>query len=475
MNFYRIIALLFVGQLLLFSCNTTTIQPPKPTNLVYTPPAKPVSGITLPISFNLASIARSLNTQYPTSFYTDDSYDNNQNDNLKIQILKRDLLELSTQDGNLRLKLPMRLEGSYRITKKVLGMNVTHEQGFGFNVVAQLNTLPSFDKNWNLKLNSKVQLLWEDLPKFDVLGLNIDIQKLFAGIIQGKVDKLTQQLDQEISRSVDLRNIASTQLSQLNQAFSIDAATNTWLSIKPKNIFYTPLQGQDSIVQLKLGLYSIIEVVSGAKPKADSAFVLPTLYQTNKLDDKVNLLLSTEITFDQINALIAQQLNGKALKLEDKQYDLSILDARVFGNGDKFLVGVKVDGKVKKGILSKRIKGIVYFEGTPTYDAGKQAVTITNFNLNIQTRDILLKSASWLANSVLFKNAIQKNLTFPIANELVKAKQQANEAANKKYGKGLQVAGSIQELSPSDIYVTPDGIHVNIKAAGKLEVTLSEF
>jgi hypothetical protein len=475
MNAFRIIALLSIGSLLIISCNTTTIQPPKLTNQVYTPPAKPVSGITLPISFNLSAIARSLNAQYPTSFYTDDSYENNQNDNLKIQILKRDLLELSTQDGNIRMKLPMRLEGSYRITKKVLGMNVTHEQGFGFNVVAQLNTLPSFDKNWNLKLNSKVQLLWEDLPKFDVLGLNIDIQKLFAGIIQGKVDKLTQQLDDEVSRAVDLRKIATNQLSQLNQAFNVDAATNTWLSIKPKNVFYTPLQGQDSIAQLKLGLYSIIEILSGSKPKPDSVFALPILYQTNKLEDKVNLLLSTEITFNQINALIAQQLNGKTLKLEDKQYNIAVLDAKVFGNGDKFLVGVKVDGRVKKGILSKRVKGIIYFEGTPTYDAVKQAVTISNFNLNIQTRDILLKSASWLANSVLFKNAIQKNLTFPIANELAKAKQQANEAVNKTYGKGVMVAGSIQELAPDEIYITPDGIHVNIKAAGKLQVTLADF
>lgn len=475
MNFLRFTSALCIVLILIVSCNTTTIKPPKPSNYAFVEPAKPTSGITVPIEINLASISRTLNAQYPTSFYTDDSYENNGTDNLKLSVLKRDLLHISTQNGNILIKAPMRLEGTYRINKKVLGMNVTHDQGFGFNLIINFTTLPTFDKDWNLKLNSKAQITWEDLPKFEVLGLNIDFQKVFGNIIQGRIDKLTQQIDKELSKSVDLRKLVSTQLQQLTKPFSVDATTNTWLTIKPKNVFYTPLQSQDSVAQLKLGLYSLIEIVSGKKPATDSVIVLPTLYQTNKLDEKVNLVLSTEVKFEQINTLITQQLNGKSLKLEDKQYNINVLDAKVFGNADKFLIGVKIDGKVTSGLMGKRVKGIVYFEGIPVYDATKQAITITNFNLNLQTKDVLLKSASWLANSVLFKNAIQKNLTFPIANELAKAKLQANQAINKSYGKNLTVAGNIDEIIPADIYITPDGIHVNIKATGKLGVKLNNF
>ena len=60
-----------------------------------------------------------------------------------------------------------------------------------------------------------------------------------------------------------------------------------------------------------------------------------------------------------MNAIIAQQLNGKSIKLEAKEYNIDILDAKVFGAGEKLLIGVKVNGKVKKGFFGKKIKGII--------------------------------------------------------------------------------------------------------------------
>jgi hypothetical protein len=123
--------------------------------------------------------------------------------------------------------------------------------------------------------------------------------------------------------------------------------------------------------------------------------------------------------------------------------------------------------------MSKRIKGIVYFEGVPVYNAQKQIISIKNFDLNIQTRDVLLKSASWLANSALFKKSIESKLEFSIAKELQDAKKIANEAVNKNYTKTLQLNGTINQIEPADIFVTPQSIRVNIKATGKIGVRLN--
>lgn len=460
---------------LVFSCNTTHIKPPKPLNTSYIEPAKPTSGVTLPIVVNLKTISNDLNAQYPEKYYIDDSYENNGYDNLKISVVKRSPLNISAGGNQIFVSAPMRIEGTYRISKKVLGMNVTHNQGFKFNLTVDVQTLPVFDKNWNLKLNSKSTIRWEDLPNFEVAGLQVDFPKLFGKIIQGQVDKITAELDQEISKTVDLRKLVSDSWKQAKQPVSIDATTNSWLVIRPKQVFYTQLEGFDSLAKINLALYTVIEIVSGYKPLADTATVLPYLYQTNKLDDKINLMLNAEIRFDQINQLIQQQLNGKSIKLESKEYSLDIIDAKVFGNADKILIGVNVNGKVKRGVLIKKIKGIVYFEGTPVYHSQKQSITIKNFELNIQTKDLLLKSASWLANSTLFKKSIESKLEFSIAKELQNATKLANEAINKQYGKKIQLNGVINQITPTDVFVTPNAVRVNIRATGKIALKLNGF
>ena len=466
-----IYALLFF----ILACNTTYIKPPKPSNTNYIEPAKPISCITLPILLDLKAISNDLNALYLEKYYFDDSYENNGHDHLKVTVLKRAPLHISAFGNHVFLSAPMRLEGNYRINKKVLGMNVAYDQGFKFNLTVDVQTLPVFDKNWNLKLNSKSNISWEDLPNFEVAGLQVDFPKMFGRIIQGQVDKITTQLDQEIANTVDLRKLVNDGWRQVIQPIRIDTLTNSWLIMRPKQVFYTQLEGFDSLAKINLGLYSVIEIVSGYKPLADTTSVLPYLYQTNKLDDKINLMLNAEISFDQINQIIQQQLIGKSIKLESKEYSINILDAKVFGHADKIIVGVNLIGKLKRGALTKKIKGIVYFEGTPVYNIPKQTISIKNFGLDVQTKDVLLKSASWLANSKLFKSSIESKLEFSIAKELQDALKMANEAVNKQYGKKLQFNGAINQIMPTDVFLTPNAVRVNIKAVGKIGLKLNGF
>lgn len=460
---------------LVLACNTTSIMPPKPTNTVFAEPAKPTSGISLPVVINLRAISQSLNAQYAERYYTDDLYENNNADQLKITVFKREPLVIQAIENNILANVPMRIEGSYQFASKLLGMNVSHQQPFSFNVTVNLQTLPTFDKDWNLKLNSKANIRWDDLPNFAVIGVQVDFQKMFGKIIQGRIDKLTAQLDEEITRAVNLRKLVSDNWKQITQPFSLDKKTNSWLVIKPRNVFYTQLQGYDSLAKINLGLYSVIEVVSGYKPTTDSSTTLPILYQTNKIDDKVNLILNTEIKFEQINKIIQEQIAGKPIKLEAKEYVIDILDAQVFAHGDKIMIGVQVNGKLNKGLISKKIKGIIYLEGTPIYNSNKQSITIKDIDLNVKTKDVLLKSASWLANSKLFKNSIANKLEFSIANQLTQAKKLANEAVNKQYSKSLQLSGVVTEIAPTQVYITPNAIRVNIKATGNVGVELSGF
>jgi hypothetical protein len=466
---------LIILVLLWSACNTSTIKPPKPFEGNYMEPVKPISGIAIPFLLNLNAIGASINQQYPQFFYTDDSFDNNGNDNLKVNIIKRENVGLRAIGNAISVNAPLRIEGVYRIKKSVFGMEVSHEQKFGFDLAVLVQSVPSIEKDWSLKMNSKGNIRWDDLPSFEIAGVKVDFPKLFGNLIQGQVDKLVRTLDNEIPKSIDIKKQLNENWQKICTPIQVDAATNSWLQIRPKQVFYAPLQGFDSIAQLNIALYSIIEIVSGQKPTMDSTNTIPSILQNNKLNDKISLMLNTEVTYDQINAMIAQQLNGKSIKLEAKEYNIDILDAKVFGAGEKLLIGVKVNGKVKKGFFGKKIKGIIYFEGIPVYDANKQSIRIKDFELTIKTKDILLKSAQWLANSILFKQSIEKQLEFSIAKPLADAKKLAEEAVNKTYNNTIQLAGNITHIAPAQVYIKPNAIRVDIKAEGKIGVTVKGF
>ena len=87
----------------------------------------------------------------------------------------------------------------------------------------------------------------------------------------------------------------------------------------------------------------------------------------------------------------------------------------------------------------------------------------------------MLKSAQWLANSVLFKQSIEKQLEFSIAKPLADAKKLADEAVNKTYYNTIQLAGHITHIAPSQVYINPNAIRVDIKAEGKIGVTVKSF
>lgn len=475
MNQLNNISLIFTLSIGLFitSCGTTKINPPRPSNYVYTIPEKELSSIILPIRINLFEAASTINNQFPEKFYSDELFEDNGNDNLKVTVYKRQPVAISAKSNYIEIQAPMRLSGIFRIQKKVLGMNVSHEQKFDINLTAIVQSVVSIDNNWNVKLNSKTNLRWEDLPNFELAGIKVDFPKLFGQIIQGQVDKLSRQMDNEVAKSIKLRNQIESNWPNITSPFAIDKQTNSWLTIKPKQVFYSPLSGFDSVAIMRIGVYSIVEVISGYQPKQDTV-PIPSILASSQLNDKVQLTLNTEITFAQINAMLAKELTGKPMKLESKDYEINIQDAQIFPDGKNFLVGLKVDGRIKKG-FKKKIKGIIYLEGLPIYDPKSKSIKITNFDFNIKTKDILLKSASWLLGSVLFKKQIEEKLEFSIKDQLADAQKLATEALNKQYAKVLSLTGVVNDIAPQAVYLSAESIRIQVKTIGKVEVKVTGF
>lgn len=459
--------------LVLHACKTKVITAPKPPAVSIVVPPKPTSIIGLPVHINTAGMASSINKKFGIELYKDDKFDDNGNDNLKLTVLKRSDFIVSSGNNGLTITAPLHIDFVYNV-KVFGGFEKPISQSLNLTVI--FNTTPAIDRDWNLNLNSKGKIYWDDLPVINLGVTKLDLPQLFGAIIQSQVNKMANKIDQEVPKSVPLKKMVGDTWKSLAEPTLLDSAYNAWLLLNPKNIFITPITYTQEEMQIKLGIASIIEVVSGYKPKNDSFNVeLPPLRQANSLNDEISINLAATIAFDQINATINQQFKGKPMVLEGNEYKINIKEAKAFPYGNKIMIAIDLEGKVQKGKLGKGTKGIVYATGVPAYNPANKSIEVKQFDFDVKTRDILVKSASWLVNSKKFRENLEKQMVFSIADQLAEAKKVANEAINKKWIDMMDINGTIKNIEPAAIYVTTNSLNVNIITQGNLKVVVNGF
>jgi hypothetical protein len=467
------ILLSFILLSALFACKIQVIQAPKPIDMAYVAPVKQNSFIGLPIHISTNGMAASINKKFQVEIYKDDKFDDNANDNLKLTVLKRNDFIVSTSTNGISITAPLHIDFVYNI--KAFGA-IEKPISQSLNLTVIFNTTPSIDRDWNLKLNSKGKIAWDDLPVINLGITTLNLPDLFGSIIQGQVNKMAIKIDQEASKNMDIKKIVGEAYKNLSEPILLDSTQKAWLLINPKSIFITPITYTNEEMLLKLGINSMIELVSGYKPKNDSfSTSLPPLRQANSFNDQVKINLSANISFDQINEKLAQQFVEKPMLLEGDEYKINIKDAKAYPYGNKIMLALNVDGKISKGKLGKGIKGIVYAVGVPNYNASTKSLEVKQFDFDIKTRDILLKSATWLLNSKKFRESIEKQMIFSIATQLNDAKKSANDAIDKKWLDLLDLSGTISKIELAGIYISPKNLNINITTEGTLKVSLTGF
>lgn len=455
-----------------WSCKTTKIEPPKPPSFSVVEPPKLSSMIGLPININIEGLSKSLNKKFTTQLYKDSDFNDNGGDNLKIEVLKKGDFILNTSNNSLNISAPLHIDLNYMFN--VFGSS--KEISKGLNLTVNFSTSPVVDSDWNLQLNSKGKIIWDDLPVIDLGITKIDLPSVFGSLIQSVVNKMAVKIDKEVPKYVNIKKMVSDEWMKLANPILLDSANKAWMVVNPKNVFITPIQYNAKNMQIKLGLSSIVEFVSGYKPTNDSfSKVIPPLRQVSNIQENVKLNLGATLTFEQINESIKQQFLNKPFELESFDYKIKINDAKVFNYGNKVMIALDLDGKVRKGMVGKNIRGVVYATGIPVYNAKSKTIEIKQFDFELKTRDILLKAASWLVKSKSFKENIESKLIFPIEDKLTQARLTANDAVNKKMLDNLDIKGFVKNIEPGNIYITPTAIKLNIVTDGNLEINLNGF
>jgi hypothetical protein len=275
-------------------------------------------------------------------------------------------------------------------------------------------------------------------------------------------------LDKEAKKQLKFQKQVLGYWNQLQDPMPIPGPVPAWLVINPDSIYLSRLQPEASALRLTAGIGATVLVSTSEPAKGGKKKAMPALQVNRMLGDEVKLTLTAGIDYTTASKLAQQELVNKEMVFEGGKHRVTVEEIEIWGKGQSLVAKVKLKGRTKSGIFSKKINGTYYFSGVPYYEAGKQEIRIRNFDFDVKSRDLLLQSAEWLFKSN-FKNMVEAQMRYPVKKEIEELRKLAGNSLNQpNLGGVMQLSGSIDRLEPREVQLSDKYMLLIVESSGKL-------
>ncbi len=330
-------------------------------------------------------------------------------------------IDFNNNKVSLNAEIKGVLSASWDIVKGSAKTDITATVNFDFII----NLLE------NLKLDIKVNPYY-DIHKAEIpvgikigkknFGMKINIANYLPNNLKPILDKISQEIESKM-KEISLKEPIEKFTKEIQKPIKINKQTNSWVLISPK----------------ELNISSI------------------TLNDEKECKFIINLPI--EAYFKELTEIVKKEITKKAIKAKGQK--VNIKDIEIFGNG-KF-VNIKIDFS-SNGTFDT--KGVLYFKGLLKWDSVKKVVYVDEFDFDINTKNILIKSADWLLHDNFIK-IIQSKLIWNFENKILKAKDEINSNINKIILSDIaELNINLNEFSIENIYSNNDKILINTKFSG---------
>jgi Domain of unknown function (DUF4403) len=421
---------------------------------------KNVSTIGIPFEISMADVERQINANVKDLVFEDNSMEDNNYDNFMCKVYKRENIVVTTQNEAFTFNVPLKVWA--KVGYKVMGMTIPpQELNFEFNV--KFGSKFSIAPNWEANVQSfPIGYDWVKKPTVRLAGFDISVAGLVERALNSKQDAILKALDDAVRKNVEIKKYIVQAWNTAMQPYLLSEKYRTWLKITPTELQMTPLTTVNNKVKATIGILAYTETITGAKPLFTPVVTVPDLKLVNQIADDFKVGIIAEIPLSEAAKLTGDTLIGQNFSFKDGKYNVKVTDIDVYGDGDKMVI---------KSGLAGNINGRVYFKGIPSYDPATKSVYLDNFDYDLKTKNFLVGAANWLFQGTFAKN-MKQAMTFNIGGQIDDMKKQVQANLNKQVSKGVTLNGSVLELTPDKVYMTPNSIIAVINATGKLDIKI---
>ncbi|QIP15557.1 DUF4403 family protein [Spirosoma aureum] len=417
-----------------------------------------LSTVHVPVSIALGDIERQINAQVNGLIYEDNSLEDNNNDNFMTKVWKRGTIIVNAQDSLFHFTVPLRIWAKAGVS--VLGFTQYKETEFEIDL--RFKTKFDLDHDWTVHTQTQADGYgWVRRPTVSVVGVNIPITNIVGRLIDKNLGTITKTLDQQIRRNVDLRTPVLKAWNTLREPYLISEKYRTYLQVVPKRVLITPLRFEGRTIRATIGIEGFTLTTTGARPDIRPAVSLPDLTVVSQVKDDFQIGLLSEASYQEAARIVADEFVGKSFSFSENRYTITVTSMEMYGQNDNLII---------KAGLKGTINGDIYLRGRPYYDARSQTISLKDLAYDLDTKNILQQSASWLLKGT-FARTLEKQLTIPVGSQIAEMqKLLQDKLKNNQLAKGVVVNGRIDEIKPDQVYLTPTSLLAVVNARGRIDV-----
>jgi hypothetical protein len=424
-----------------------------------------VSLVNVPVEISVQAIESRLNSSVQGLLYEDNSLENNGNDNVMAKVWKRDNIRIKPEGDQFALTVPLKVWAKGRLNLNQFGMNLSEFRETNFTLDVHLVTKLGLDQNWQLQTQTAVNgFNWISKPVIKVAMFEVSLAPFLEGVVRQQQEIISRQIDQQLKKEIRLGNYVQQAWHLVQQPLKISEEHNTWFRMMPSEIAMTPLTGDKGMIRTTIGIKGFAESTTGDRPApAASSAPLPPLQTAEQLSDSSTVRLSSTIPLQYVRQMIADQVVNKTYSFQNGKREVQVTDVEVYGRGENLVI---------KAGLTGSVNGTVHLTGQPYFDPEGQILGIQHLDYDLNTKNTLVKTASWLGKG-RFTRQLEESFRIPVGEQIAEARQRLEaNLSNISPARGVVLNGTIADLSPEAVYVTPDSLIAVIRATGRFGVKL---
>jgi hypothetical protein len=419
------------------------------------------SYLTAPIEIDLGEIQRQLNQNFKGLIYADSSF---QGDDLKYKIWKNtDLSFKHRENGVFEFNVPLKIWVEKQV--KILGMTKTPSTEF--EIIAHFSSKPFISADWHLKtLTNAEGFDWISEPKLSIGGFSVPISSIVGGIIDNNQASIARMIDENVSSEIDIITPVLNVWNGLKEPMKLSDEYNLWLQVIPQDVLMTELAFDNNKLKTSIAIKAFVNSTVGkvAVTKVISKD-LPPLKFAKELPNGFTINLNNLVTFAEAEKIAKEMFTGKKMKVGEGR-EIEIQGLRIYGGAqNKVIIQVNTIGD---------LNGVIFLKGDPFYDEIKREIILKNIELDLKTKNLLAKAASWFMSGTLSKE-IEKSFGIPVDPIFEEGKTSVESFLNADFKNGLRLEGKIKNISPGDVYLKAEGLMTTVNVVGDIDVKLSSF
>ncbi len=425
------------------------------TEVVY---EKQLSFISMPVEIAVKDLQNQTNKYLKGLLYEDDSFDG---DNLKMKVFKENNIVITEQNGKIVMDLPLRITGSVKYGLDNFGISLSDTKDFYLNGTVRLNSLVGL-KDWKIITGTTIQhIQWKESPRIVVAGKSIPITYLINPAISLFKGSLSKMVDDAIAQSLDIKPYVLDALQAFSEPVKVNDEYESWFTMQPVEVYATKATVANQKITANLGLKTYLETSIGTKPSLTFDRNAILLKAVDKMPDEFKANLAAFASYSYASQVVQKNFDGQ--KFESGNRSVTVNKVDLWGKDGKMIVAVNLSGAVN---------GDFYLTGVPAYNPSTKEVYLDQVNFVLDSKNKLLKVGDWLAHGLILKKMADA-CSFSIADQLSEGeKTLASYLHNYQPMKGVKVNGSLGQITPNKVMLTPNAIVAIVVATGKMAVSI---